>query len=281
MSYKSSPRGARPVRLIVLHTTEGALTAASLGAYFYRPDVAASSHVGIGTDGLKQYVSYSRSAWTVRSGNPVSDNAELCGFAHWTREQWLNDHRKVLDLAADWVKARCLARGIPRRKLTTSQVAAGAAGVIGHWDWTVGMRDGTHTDPGSQFPWDYVMNRAAQGGTVTKPTDNGTASPVRITRFEEDSIMDIPAAPKGGQKILALHPKVQWQITIAPGDSPVQLQHVYNWTANEGHGAGGDLQLAVNPREGETFTVAPGTQKVDFRYASADDFSIMVYPKPD
>lgn len=172
MAYKSSARGTRPVRLIVLHTTEGALTAASLGAYFYRPDVQASSHVGIGSDGLKQYVSYDRSAWTVRSGNPISDNAELCGYAHWSRAEWLNNHRGTLDLAADWVRSRCLARGIPRRKLNAADVRAGAAGVIGHWDWTVGMSDGTHTDPGGQFPWDYVMQRAAQGGTNTNEEDD-------------------------------------------------------------------------------------------------------------
>ena len=171
MSYKSDPRGTRPVRLVVLHTTEGALTAAALGAYFYRPDVMASSHVGIGTDGIRQYVSYSRSAWTVRSGNPISDNAEICGFAHWTREQWLNDHRQLLDLAAGWVRGRCLARGIPIRKLSTAEVAAGKAGVIGHWDWTVGMRDGTHTDPGTGFPWDYVMNRAAAGAPSKEDND--------------------------------------------------------------------------------------------------------------
>lgn len=187
MAYKSSARGTRPVRLVVLHTTEGAMTAASLGAYFYRDDVQASSHVGIGSDGVKQYVSYSRAAWTVRSGNPISDNAELCGYAHWTREQWLSEHRSTLDRAAAWVRQRCTARGIPIRKLTAADVAAGRAGVIGHVDWTNGMHDGTHTDPGGNFPWDYVIKVAADGAAPEEEDD------MQLTdKFDEAAITKKP-----------------------------------------------------------------------------------------
>lgn len=184
MSYKSDPRGSRPVRLIAVHTAEGARTAASLGAYFFQPSVMASSHVGIDAGATLQYVDYNRSAWTLRSGNPISDNAELCGFAHWTRAQWLGtatvegcvNPRAMLDRTAAWVRSRCLARGIPIRKLSPSDVAAGRSGVIAHWDWTVGMGDGSHTDPGSAFPWDYVIGRAAENGgggsTPAQPTIN-------------------------------------------------------------------------------------------------------------
>lgn len=170
MAYKSSPRGTRPVSLVVVHTAEGARTAASLGAYFWRDDVQASSHVGIDAGATLQYVGYDRAAWTVRSGNPISDNAELCGFARWTRAQWLGttsvdgcaNPRATLDRTAAWIRSRCLARGIPIRKLTAADVAAGRSGVIGHVEWTIGMRDGTHTDPGSSFPWDYVIGKAQQ-----------------------------------------------------------------------------------------------------------------------
>lgn len=171
MTYKSSPRGTRPVNLIVIHTAEGARTARSLGAYFYRDDIQASSHVGIDGAETLQYVPYDRAAWTVRSGNPVSDNAELCGFARWTRAQWLStgtvdgcaNPRAMLDRTGDWVRSRILARGIPARKITPAEVARWVWGVIGHVDWTLGMHDGTHTDPGPNFPWDYVIERAAQG----------------------------------------------------------------------------------------------------------------------
>jgi hypothetical protein len=168
MAYKSSPRGDRPVRLVAVHTAEGARTAASLGSYFWQPEIEASSHVGIDASATLQYVGYDRAAWTLRSGNPISDNAELCAFADFTRAEWLgtaavrgcSNPRTVLDRTAAWIRSRCLARGIPIRRLTPAQVAAGQSGVIAHWDWTLGMHDGTHTDPGANFPWDYVISKA-------------------------------------------------------------------------------------------------------------------------
>lgn len=68
-------------------------------------------------------------------------------------------------MAAEWIRERCLARGIPIRKLSPEEVAAGMAGVCGHVDWTFATRlqgdqDGTHTDPGPNFPWDVVMAKA-------------------------------------------------------------------------------------------------------------------------
>lgn len=155
-----SGRGAAKVRLIVIHTAEGARTAADLGRYFHNAAVQVSSHVGIDEQNIQQYVPYEQAAWTVRSANPISDNAELCGFAKWTRDEWLNQHRGMLQHTAAWIAERCAARGIPIVKLTPAQVAAGQAGVMGHVDWTVGMKDGSHSDPGPGFPWDVVIAMA-------------------------------------------------------------------------------------------------------------------------
>lgn len=193
MVYKSDPRGTRPVSLVALHTAEGARTAASLGAYFWRDDINASSHVGIDAGNTLQYVPYDRSAWTLRSGNPISDNAEICGFARWTREQWLStgivdgcaSPRAMLDRAAAWIRSRCLARGIPIRRLTPLQVAAGAAGGIGHFDWTMGMGDGSHTDPGPGFPWDYVISKASEPDAPVSPgTGTNGEDPTMIFNYE-------------------------------------------------------------------------------------------------
>ena len=112
MAYKSSPRGSRAVSLVAVHTAEGSRTAASLGAYFFRSDIEASSHVGIDGSSTLQYVGYDRAAWTLRSGNPISDNAELCGFARWTRDQWMStgvvdgvtNPRAILDRTAAWIR---------------------------------------------------------------------------------------------------------------------------------------------------------------------------------
>lgn len=171
MVYKSSPRGTSPVSLIAIHTAEGALTAESLGAYFYRDDIQASSHVGIDSAKILQYVNYDRAAWTIRSGNPITDNAELCGFAAWSRDEWLTNHMSMLRLSASWTRGRCLARGIPMTLLGPADVAAGRWGIIGHDDWTYGMHDGTHTDPGPTFPWDVFIQLVRQEGIVDMQWD--------------------------------------------------------------------------------------------------------------
>jgi N-acetyl-anhydromuramyl-L-alanine amidase AmpD len=168
-SPNHSSRSGQSVRLVVLHTAEGSLTTTSLGRYFARPDTRASSHVGIDDHGVVQYVPYDRASWTLRSGNKISDNAELCGFAKWNRNQWVADHHQMLEHAARWIRDRCTARRIPIRKLTPGEVAGGHSGVIGHHDWTLGMHDGTHTDPGPAFPWDVVMALANE----TAPNTGG------------------------------------------------------------------------------------------------------------
>lgn len=188
---RSRRTGTKPVSLVVIHTAEGARTTAALGAYFAKTSVQASSHAGIDDTGIETFVPYSEAAWTLRSGNSISDNVELCGFAAWTRTQWLNEHRRMVELTAQWIRERCLARNIPIRKLTPQQVAAGQAGVIGHYDWTIGMRDGTHVDPGPGFPWDVVIELASRG-TGTPTTNTTATSAVPPTSLEDDLMASIP-----------------------------------------------------------------------------------------
>jgi hypothetical protein len=176
-SPNRSARGKAPVSLVIIHTAEGARTVTSLGNYFASAAIQASSHVGIDDTGIEQYVPYTEAAWTTRAANPISDNAELCGFAAWTRGQWLTEHHPMLERTAAWIRERCLARGIPIRKLTPDQVGAGMTGVCGHFDWTVGMKDGSHTDPGPGFPWDVVMGLAAGSTPTPSPTPRVVASP--------------------------------------------------------------------------------------------------------
>ncbi|CRK59087.1 Phage tail length tape-measure protein [Alloactinosynnema sp. L-07] len=184
-----SSRGGATVRLIVAHTAEAARTAEALGNYFANVSRNSSSHVGIDHDGTVPYVDYDKAAWTLRSGNAISDNAELCAYAMMTRDQWLSTEtisfwhpglkrtvwvdnpRAILERTAQWIAERCRARGIPLRKLTPKQVAAGEAGVIGHIDWTLGMDDGSHVDPGDNFPWDHVMARAGAYFNNTEEDD--------------------------------------------------------------------------------------------------------------
>jgi hypothetical protein len=180
-SPNHSARSGKPVRLLIVHTAEGARTVASLGGYFANAANEVSSHAGIDDQRIETYVAYDRAAWTCRGANDISDNVELCGFARWTRSEWLNDHPNMLSLAAQWLRERAAARGIPLRKLTPQQVAQGQSGVIAHVDWTIGMKDGTHTDCGGGFPWDVVMAAA------TSPPTPAPGAPMEVA-FNQGSL---------------------------------------------------------------------------------------------
>lgn len=159
LSDLSQSRNGRKVRLVAVHTTEGG-TVESIQNYFLTARKGSSHALADDVKMKDNLISYDRAAWTLRSGNAISDNLELCGYASWTRTQWINEHPNLLLFASQWVADRCKARNIPCIKLSPADVAAGKSGVIGHVDWTKGMNDGTHWDPGPGFPWDIVIANA-------------------------------------------------------------------------------------------------------------------------
>lgn len=154
-----SSRAGATVRLIVLHTAEGARTIEDLGAFFASSTSGVSSHVGIddtpGTVG--EYVKRGSKAWTAANANPVAVQAELCGFASWTRSEWLK-HEAMLENAARWIREEAEAFGLPISKLTSSQAQGGGRGVCQHAD--LGSWGGGHWDCGDGFPFDDVLAEA-------------------------------------------------------------------------------------------------------------------------
>lgn len=192
---KSSSRGSTRVKWIVVHTAEGIRKASDLKAFFDRSTVSSAHAVADDSTLLDNLVPYERAAWTLRNGNEESDNLELCGFASWSRETWINEHHGMLEKAAEWIRSRCRARGIPMVKLSAADVRAGKSGVIGHVDYTNGMQDGTHWDPGPGFPWDVVMDLAT---SETEQEEDWMAN-VRIAKWS------------GGTAIFAVTPMGHWQ----------------------------------------------------------------------
>src|SRR5262245_22381182 len=154
-----SSRGGATVRLIVIHTAEGATTIESLGNYFANPSVDASSHVGIDDkDGvIGEYVQRQNKAWTAVNANPVSVQVELCAFAKWSTAEW-NKHPKMLENCARWIAEEAKYFNLPITKLTPSQAQGSGKGVCQHSD--LGSWGGGHWDCGSGFPIDSVLEMA-------------------------------------------------------------------------------------------------------------------------
>ena len=162
-------RGGSKVRLIVLHTAEGARTIESLGNFFANRANQVSSQVGADDKRgvLGEYVKPGNASWTQANFNNVAVSMELCGFAHWSRSVWLNEHRAMLDNCGDWIREEARRFGIPIVALSRSAAQGSGRGVCQHVD--LGAGGGNHHDCGAGFPMDYVINRAKGGGGTAPP----------------------------------------------------------------------------------------------------------------
>lgn len=142
-----------------MHTAEGALTYQSLGSFFQNPASGVSSHVGIDdtTDTIGEYVARDMKAWTAANANPVSVQAEMCGFAAWSPAEWQR-HANMLSNCAQWIAEESEVFSIPLTKLTPQQAQSSGVGVCFHSD--LGAWGGNHSDPGAGFPIDQVLEMA-------------------------------------------------------------------------------------------------------------------------
>lgn len=151
------------VDLIVMHTMEtdqGPSVAEMIGKDFAaRPaDNKASSHVGVDSDSIVQYVPDSYVAYAAPGANSNGMQIELAGRAGMTRKQWLEPRAlAVLVLGADVAAQYAHKYSIPLVQLTNAELRAGGRGFIGHVQASEVFKKSDHTDPGTGFPWDLFL----------------------------------------------------------------------------------------------------------------------------
>ena len=167
---KGRPDG--PPLWVVVHDMEASETptrAESTAIYFADPPDGrnVSSHYCADENSIVQCVRLADSAWTVgnRPGNNRGINWELAGFAAQSREQWLDDYgRAMIDQIAPIILADMDEFGIPLHRCTIADLIARRPGITSHNDLRVAFGGTTHTDPGANFPWDYLFDVLAGGG---------------------------------------------------------------------------------------------------------------------
>lgn len=278
---KSSARSGRKVRLLALHTTEGIMKNSDLKAFFDRSDTQGSSHASADNSGLmeKGFVPYDRAAWTLRSGNSISDNLEQCGFAKWTRKEWLENRRGTLDAAALWLAKRSIARGIPLRVLTHAQIRAGEAGVIQHNDWTVAMKDGSHWDCGPGYPIDYVVGKAKEIAAELTGKTNVPDTTKRNKDKNMIQVIPVQATPQAGAVQRLIIPTGEqvsmitdraWFSAAINGPS---AGHVKGWFQSDSGGIS-DFEMWINMVNGvserEWREIPAGTTQLNLHYKMPD-----------
>lgn len=157
-NFTDSSRTAADVRVVVIHTMEspeGSNTAEAVADWFAGSSAPqASAHYCVDNNSIVGCVNESDVAWAAPGCNRDGVQVELAGRASQTAAQWSDAYSKAeLVRAAKLVADICHRQGIPARRLSNADLAAGKSGIIGHVQASQVYKRSTHTDPGSSFPW--------------------------------------------------------------------------------------------------------------------------------
>lgn len=166
-----------PTQLLVNHTLECPLRggyAQSLTNWANTTAVEASWHWASDPIAIVSMVPAVYSAWHASEANPMSEGFEQAGYARFTRGEWLTpEGRKSIDNHA-WIMAqRMIANNIPHKWLSTWEVEQvtkhgnrSIKGLCNHRQ----IDPETRTDPGNNYPFDYLDERIAfhLGGSSEK-----------------------------------------------------------------------------------------------------------------
>ena len=179
---RESRNGTR-IDLILLHTEEGGPVkdgADRLARWLGRPDVGVSYHYTISQDPydngvtVVDVVDTDLASWSALSANRRSINMVFAGSrAAWSREEWMRNSRAI-DVAAYLAVQDCKKYGI-KPKVIAPPYNSMPPGISDHKFVTQKLRDGTHTDVGNQFPWQFfeqcVMKYAGEQPVSPKPVE--------------------------------------------------------------------------------------------------------------
>jgi|SRR5882724_2812698 len=134
-------------QMVVIHATDNTASDEAEASYAtHRPDQI-SAHFYSDEDSVIQAVPLSHVAYgCYPTGNSRSVQFELVGLSNQLSGATL---RRIAPI----VRRVCDRYGIPIRHVGPADLRAGAKGICGHGDVTLAWGEGSHTDPGTSFPW--------------------------------------------------------------------------------------------------------------------------------
>lgn len=153
--HDSGARKASSIRLVVIHSAEGS-SAAGVASFFAG---SAQASTQLAADGKECWRMLPDLVipWGAPGANSDGLHIEICGFAKWDRNEWLQ-HEKMLRRSAWKVAKWCWQYGIPVRWLTDKQLANGTArGLTQHIQVSRVFKGSDHWDPGPHFPSDTFI----------------------------------------------------------------------------------------------------------------------------
>lgn len=155
----SGPRKASQIKWCVIHSAEASddsgadTTAEGVANYFARPSTQASTQLAVDRDSCVRMLPDLVIPWGASGANTNGLHIEICGRAGWTREQWLDHSRRpMLDRAAFKVAKWCYHYAIPVRWVDVAGLKTGRKGLTTHKEVNDAFQNGSHWDPGPDFP---------------------------------------------------------------------------------------------------------------------------------
>jgi N-acetyl-anhydromuramyl-L-alanine amidase AmpD len=142
---------------IAIHATANTASAENEASYARNRTDSVSSHFYVDDNSVIQSLDTKFLAWHAGNdeGNSRAVAIEITGQNAWTRQRWLDsvDWNGLAKLCA-WI---CIRHNIAPRHLTVAQMQSGAPGIYTHNDMRLAWGGTDHTDPGPNFPMDYLL----------------------------------------------------------------------------------------------------------------------------
>jgi len=164
--YYGPPSGythsASRKKYIAIHCTDNDATAQQEAFYaIHRTDAhKTSTHFYVDKTEVIQSLDTTWEAWHAGSatGNQYAIAVEFTGTTTKTREWWMAN--VDWDAIVDVLYHVCADTGIARQHLTVQEMKAGSkTGFVTHNDMRLAWGGTTHTDPGANFPLDYLIQK--------------------------------------------------------------------------------------------------------------------------
>ena len=145
-------------RYVAIHNTANDATAIEEANYAKRRPDSVSSHYYQDDRQIVQSLDTRFGAYHAGSstGNRHAVSYEITGVNAWTRQQWMNN--VAWKLLWRQVARDCREFNIPAQTLTVAQMRAGTpGGIVTHKQMGEAWGGTDHTDPGPNFPMDYLI----------------------------------------------------------------------------------------------------------------------------
>lgn len=172
------PGRRRPLAFIVWHATESPERAGGARAvaanWFAKVSSQVSAHVVVDAAEVVECVKPGDTAWHCANGNADGYGIEIVGYtgqgAGWRDTYSLAAIRN----ACAWIRSQPVLAALPARWLTDDQLGRHERGLTTHAQVSRVLGGTNHTDPGPDFPTDYVLAQLGQSPGPPSPPPIGT-----------------------------------------------------------------------------------------------------------